>query len=90
MELLPDQCDSATQRVSHFSFRLILTVAFIASVILSILMPQTSHAAEPREVKRVLILFSEDKDHPAHRMTEQGIREAFLSNRLFDVQLYTE
>jgi PAS domain S-box-containing protein len=59
-----------------------------ASLLLLLLQPL--YAAEPRETKRVLVLYSEDKDHPAHRMTEQGIQEAFLSNKLFDVQLYTE
>jgi PAS domain S-box-containing protein len=43
-----------------------------------------------REIKRVLILYSEDRDHPAHELTDQGIRSAFESNQLYDVQLYTE
>jgi len=47
-------------------------------------------AAEPRETKRVLVLYSEDKAHPAHELTDQGIRAAFRSNKRFNVQLYTE
>jgi len=43
-----------------------------------------------KESKRVLILYSLDKGLPAHDLTEQGIRAAFLSNSYFDVQLYTE
>jgi PAS domain S-box-containing protein len=43
-----------------------------------------------RETKRVLILYSEDRDHPAHQLTDQGIRSAFESNQIDDVQLYTE
>jgi signal transduction histidine kinase len=40
--------------------------------------------------KRVLLLYSEDKVHPAHELTDQGIRAIFQSNKLFKVQLYTE
>ena len=40
--------------------------------------------------KRVLVFYSEDKAHPAHELTDGGIRAAFQSNKLFDVQLYTE
>ena len=47
-------------------------------------------AEQPRETKRVLVLYSEDRAHPAHELTDQGIRSAFRSNTLFDVQLYSE
>lgn len=40
--------------------------------------------------KQVLILYSEEKAHPAHELTDRGIRAVFQSNKLFDVQLYTE
>jgi signal transduction histidine kinase len=40
--------------------------------------------------KRVLVLYSENKAHPAHELTDRGIRAVFQSNKLFDVQLYTE
>lgn len=46
--------------------------------------------APTKERKRVLVLFSEDETHPAHEMTQQGIREVFSSNTRFDVQIYTE
>ena len=36
------------------------------------------------------MLYSEDKAHPAHELTDRGIRAVFRSNKLFDVQLYTE
>jgi len=49
-----------------------------------------SPPAKTRETKRVLVLYSEDKDHPAHELTDQGIRSAFGSNEVYDVQLYTE
>ncbi|MCK7494509.1 MAG: hypothetical protein MZW92_27585 [Comamonadaceae bacterium] len=62
----------------------------ISSALLVLLLVQPLYAAGPGEAKRVLILFSEDKTHPAHEMTEQGIREVFRSNKLFDVQLFTE
>jgi PAS domain S-box-containing protein len=40
--------------------------------------------------KNVLILYSEDKAHPAHELTDRGIRSAFRSNKLFEVRLYNE
>jgi signal transduction histidine kinase len=40
--------------------------------------------------KRVLLLYSEDKAHPAHELTDQGIRAVFRSNNLFDVHLDSE
>jgi len=40
--------------------------------------------------KNVLVLYSEDKAHPAHELTDRGIRSAFRSNNLFEVQLYNE
>jgi hypothetical protein len=42
------------------------------------------------ETKQVLVLYSEHSAHPAHKLTDQGIRSAFGSNTLFDVQLYDE
>jgi signal transduction histidine kinase len=47
-----------------------------------------AHGSLPQ--KRVLLLYSEGKDHPAHELTDYGIRAVFRSNKLFDVQLYTE
>jgi PAS domain S-box-containing protein len=44
----------------------------------------------PLERKNVLVLYSEDKAHPAHELSDQGIRSVFRSNTLFDVQLYDE
>ena len=46
--------------------------------------------AEAKETKRVLILYSQERGHPAHDLTERGIRAVFLSNSSFDVQLYNE
>jgi PAS domain S-box-containing protein len=48
------------------------------------------YAADSKETKGVLVLYSEDKDHPAHELTDKGIRKTFRSNNAFDVQLYTE
>ncbi len=62
----------------------------LAAVVLIILLVQLLSAAETREKKHVLVLYSQDKVHPAHELTDRGIREAFQSNKLFDVQLYTE
>ena len=61
-----------------------------ASLLLSLPLLQPLLAGQPPETKRVLVLYSEDKAHPAHELTERGIRSAFRSNTLFDVQLYDE
>ncbi|MHC1727437.1 MAG: ATP-binding protein [Syntrophobacteraceae bacterium] len=37
-----------------------------------------------------MVLYCEDKAHPAHELTDQGLRRAFRSSQLFDVQLYSE
>jgi signal transduction histidine kinase len=63
---------------------------FILPALLFLPLLQPLYRAEAREAKRVLVLYSEDKDHPAHGLTEQGIRAAFRSNKFFEVQLYTE
>ena len=47
-----------------------------------------AHGSLPQ--KRILLLYSENKAHPAHELTDQGIRAVIQSNKLFDVQLYTE
>ena len=61
-----------------------------AGLLLSLPLLQPLWAGQPKETKRVLVLYSEDKAHPAHELTDQGIRSAFRSNTLFDVQLYNE
>ena len=61
-----------------------------ASLLLLLPLLQPLWARQPIETKRVLVLYSEDKAHPAHELTDQGIRSAFRSNTLFDVHLYNE
>jgi PAS domain S-box-containing protein len=63
---------------------------FVSPALLLLLISQPLSAAEQREAKRVLVLYSEDKDNPSQEMTEQGIQAGFRSNKLFDVQLYAE
>jgi PAS domain S-box-containing protein len=46
--------------------------------------------ATARETKRVLVLYSLDKGHPGHILTDQGIGEVLRANNAFDVQLFTE
>ena len=46
--------------------------------------------AEPKETKRVLVIYSEDKDNPGQQLAEQGIQTEFRSNDRFNVELYTE
>ena len=62
----------------------------ILSALLVLLQVQILYAEEPGEEKRVLVLYSEENGHPAHRLTEQGIREVFHSNTRFNVQIFTE
>ena len=61
-----------------------------AALLLVILLVQLLCAAEPKETKRVLVLYGEDKAHPGHELTDRGIQAVFRSNKLFDVRLYTE
>ena len=61
-----------------------------AGLLLSLPLLQPLWAGQPPETKRVLVLYSEDNAHPAHELTDQGIRSAFASNTLFDVQVYNE
>ena len=60
------------------------------SALLSIPGMATPTPATTRETKRVLVLYSLDKGHPGHILTEQGISEVFRTNKAFDVQLFTE
>jgi len=57
-------------------------------------LPLSTGWAQPtlaaKETRRVLVLFSQEKGHPAHDLTEQGIRHGFRSNPAFDVELYLE
>ena len=62
----------------------------ICSLILVLVFAPAFDAHGSLPDKRVLLLYSEDKAHPANELTDRGIRLAFQSNRLFDVQLYTE
>jgi PAS domain S-box-containing protein len=66
-------------------------LALLAALFLPlVLLVQSSLAMESKETKRVLVLYSEDKHHPAHELTDRGIRETFQSNKRFHVRLYTE
>ena len=62
----------------------------LAMILLLGLLSQSLPAAESKETKRVLILYSEDTDHPAHELTDRGIRETFESSEGFGLLLYTE
>jgi signal transduction histidine kinase/ABC-type uncharacterized transport system substrate-binding protein len=57
-------------------------------------LPLSTGWAQPalaaKETRRVLVLFSQENGHPAHDLTEQGIRHGFRSNPAFDVELYLE
>jgi PAS domain S-box-containing protein len=64
------------------------TTSFVLALVL--LLSASGIAATPKESRRVLILYSEEKGHPAHDLTDQGIRAAFRSNELFEVRVYAE
>jgi len=62
-------------------FRIILICAFIFIPALSV------HA---KEKKQVLLIYSQDKWHPAHEITENGFLSVLNSNLHFDIQLHAE
>lgn len=45
---------------------------------------------EAKEQKRVLIIYAQDKWHPAHELTEKGIHSVLDLNLTYDIQLYAE
>ena len=69
-----------------------LCLVFLISLIwqLSVPAPAQAQPQSALNAKNVLVLYSEDKAHPAHELTDRGIRAAFYSNKLFNGQLYTE
>jgi PAS domain S-box-containing protein len=69
----------------YLFFRISIHLVFLVLLLFS---SRDVSASLPQ--KRVLVLYSEDKAHPAHQLTDQGIRSVFRSNTLFDVQLYDE
>ena len=62
----------------------------ICSLILVLVFAPAFDAHGSLPDKRVLLLYSEDKAHPANELTDRGIRLAFQSNKLFNVQLHAE
>jgi PAS domain S-box-containing protein len=61
-----------------------------AGLLLSLPLLPSLWAGQEKEIKRVLILYSEDNAHPAHELTDQGILSTFRSNTPFGVQVYKE
>ncbi len=66
------------------------TFWFLSFALLLLVTSQSLYGAEAREAKRVLVLYSEDKENRSQEMADQGIRAGFRSNQLFNVQLYNE
>ena len=58
--------------------------------VLLLLLSSAGLTASTKESRQVLILYSEDKAHPAHELTDQGVRTAFRANKLFDVKVFSE
>ncbi len=69
---------------------MIRLLRILPPTLLVLLLFQPSLTAKTTEAKRVLVLYSEDRDHPAHGMTDQGIREGFRTNKFYNVELYNE
>jgi PAS domain S-box-containing protein len=67
-------------------------LVFLISLIWQLSVPAYAQTQpqNPLDRKNVLVLYGEDQAHPAQELTDQGIRSAFRSNTLFDVQLYNE
>jgi CheY-like chemotaxis protein len=40
--------------------------------------------------KRILLLYGQNREHPAHQLTDKGIRSVLTSDQTFDIELYTE
>jgi hypothetical protein len=70
----------------------LLCLVFLVGLICLLSVP--AHAQSQSQIalnaKDVLVLYSEDKAHPAHKLTDKGIRSAFRSNKLFEVRQYNE
>ncbi len=56
----------------------------------SLLVPPPWAAASPDEPKRVLVLYSEDKDNPGHQLADEGLREGLQAHPVIAVRLYAE
>jgi signal transduction histidine kinase/ABC-type uncharacterized transport system substrate-binding protein len=67
-----------------------LTAFLLALLALALSAQWVQPPLAAKEIRRVLVLFTLEKGHPAHDLTEQGIREGFSSNPAFDVVLYIE
>lgn len=63
--------------------------AFCINSIFLFLLLSVLHA-EAKELKQVLVIYSQDKWHPAHEITEKGFRSVLDSNPEFDIRLYVE
>lgn len=62
-----------------------------AAVLLPLfLLLQPVYAEKPKETKTILVLYSEEKGHPAHDLTDRGMMAILGSNESFDLRLYTE
>jgi PAS domain S-box-containing protein len=62
----------------------------IAVFFVTLLLAQPLFAAQMKETKRVLIIYSLDKHHPAHQLTEQGMSRTFQENSQFEIKIYSE
>jgi PAS domain S-box-containing protein len=66
-------------------------IRLISAGLLILFLPLPLAWAGPlKETRHVLALHSEEKAHPAHELTDQGMRSVFGSNPRFDIHLYDE
>ncbi len=68
-------------------FFLLLTPVVVLMLFLA---NQDVLASPQKPVKRILIVYSNDRQLPAQELTEKGIRSATQSNQEFEIELFHE
>jgi PAS domain S-box-containing protein len=76
--------------MNQLAFKFAKSFTIILLIVASLATPFVASASNARVVKHILILYSQDKWHPAHELTEKGIRTIFASNPTYDLQVSAE
>jgi len=67
-----------------------ITISLVLLVLLLSTGQDASASLPQKPQKRILLLYGVDRMHPAHEMTEQGIRSVAASDPTYDIELYSE
>ena len=67
-----------------------ITISLVLLVLLLSSGQDASASLPQKPQKRILLLYGVDRMHPAHEMTEQGIRSVTASDPTYDIELYSE